>query len=169
MGCLFIGKPWQQDEQTERAFCIVCGSVTLPASGVRAKIRSCSVVVKYHSARGARIICTAKGKGNALRAMYSLEKKDVALFVGELVTKRKKNRRGIPTENKFVECDLVLPADLIEIMIELSASKTVQGFLQEELGESFGKGYKELQYEQRIEREQRIQEAAKRAKEKENW
>ena len=166
MGCFFVGKPWTMPNGAERAFCIACGKVyTAPTQYKKVRKFTTKMLLQYH--KGAKVYCSARGDTAAFRALYSLEKGDVVLCVGELETKYYKNRKGEPIPKSMLWCDMVIPSDLIAILIEQSASPTIQRILKGDFPNDFGKGYKELYYENRFEREQRIQNAAQRAKEKE--
>lgn len=157
MGCFFLGKPWkEQGSEVERSFCIVCGEVLNTVSNTAASFGTCTVVVKYHHSRQARIYCKASGNTSVLRTMYSLEKGDTALFIGEYTVIKRKNRKGRESEYRAVKCDMVIPMEMIGFLMQMVCSDTINEIVKCEFPEDFIEGYREMCHEQRIEKLNRI-------------
>lgn len=164
-GCFFTSKSWF-DGKYERAFGLVLGRVVREGEPKQNIVANSNVTVRFEKGRDAKVYCYAYGYNAALRALYSLEQDDMVLCIGEVVTKPF-TRKGIQRTRMEMNCKLVLPVDLIGIMLELCSSPTIQKVLAEDFEEDFGAGFREEYYQHRIEREKELQNAARRAKERE--
>lgn len=168
MGVLFMSKPWVTKSGTEKCFGIVSGRVLFDATMKKQWTKNfCSVVVKYHQSKRSFVHCTARGDTSALRTMYCLEPKDIVLCVGTITISHKKNRLGDEITQYWMDCDIVIPSDLIGLMAEMCASPTIAEILKLDYPEDFGEGFGELVAERRAERIQKIMRYARIRRERE--